>query len=53
MCNSERNFPITKQEIEENLRAERFGRIFDTLRNIENDYPLLVGGINDRGARTG
>ena len=38
---------MTIQEVEEKLRNERFNRIFDTLRNIENDYPLLVGGPND------
>ncbi len=47
MCNADRKFPITNQEVEENLRHERLNRIFETLKNIENDYPLLVGGPND------
>ena len=42
MCNTERDFPMTKQEREEIVRAERFMRVFDTLKNIETDYPLLV-----------
>ena len=50
MCNTERNFPMTKQEKEEILRSERFSRIFDTLKNIETDYPLLVPTQNDRSA---
>ena len=43
MCNAERNFPMTPQESEEFLRSDRFMRIFETLRNIENDMPLLIG----------
>ncbi len=53
MCNQDRKFPITVQEVEENLRHERLSRIFETLKNIENDYPLLIGGPNDWAARTG
>jgi len=52
MCNADRNFPVTAQEQEECLRSDRFMRIFDTLRNIENDYPLLVSGGNERAARS-
>lgn len=32
------------------IRSERFGRLFDTLRNIESDIPLLIG--NDVTTRT-
>lgn len=42
MCNSERVFPQSKQEIEEEVRANKFLRIFATLRNVEQDYPLLI-----------
>ena len=48
MCNETRNFPMTQQEHEEILRNERFQRIFDTLRNIENDMPLLLVNTNER-----
>jgi len=41
---------MMNQEKEEILRSERFMRIFDTLKNIENDYPLLVPTQNDRAA---
>ena len=30
------------------MRNERFQRIFDTLRNIENDMPLLLVNTNER-----
>lgn len=53
MCNEERNFPMTLQEKEEILRGERFQRIFDTLKNIENDFPLLIPSNNERAARSG
>ena len=52
MCNKERNFPTTKQVIEEENRAKKFTKIFDTLRNIETDYPLLISSLNDRQSRT-
>ena len=52
MCNKERNFPTTKQVIEEENRARKFTKIFDTLRNIETDYPLLISSLNDRQSRT-
>ena len=32
------------------MRSERFSRIFDTLKNIEADFPLLVPTQNDRAA---
>ena len=35
------------------LRSERFTRIFDTLRNIESDHPLLVPNVNERAGRSG
>lgn len=41
---------MSKQEVEENVWAERFKRIFDTLRNIEAEFPLLVPTQNDRAA---
>lgn len=52
MCNSERVFNTTRQEQEEELRCQRFLKIFDTLRNIENDFPLLISSGNDRQSRT-
>ena len=52
MCNSERNFPKTRQEQEEESRTLKFIKIFDTLRNIENDFPLLISSGNDRQSRT-
>ena len=52
MCNKERSFPVTKQVIEEENRAKKFTKIFDTLRNIETDYPLLISSLNDRQSRT-
>ena len=52
MCNKERQFETTKQTIDEDVRAERFVRIFDTLRNIEQDIPLLISAGNDRQSRT-
>lgn len=48
MCNQERTFPQTRQEIEEEHRAAKFQKIFDTLRNIELDFPLLISSLNDR-----
>ena len=52
MCNKERIFETTKQAIDEDLRCERFLKIFDTLRNIELDIPLLISAGNDRQSRT-
>ena len=49
MCNAERKFPMTPQEHEERLRSERFSRIFETLRNIEADYPLLITNTTEKG----
>ena len=48
MCNKERVFEEPKQAVEEMVRAERFMKIFDTLRNIEIDIPLLISAGNDR-----
>lgn len=48
MCNQERSFPKTRQEMEEESRAVKFQKIFDTLRNIEFDFPLLISSLNDR-----
>ena len=50
MCNAERTFPMTKQEKEEILRMERFMRVFDTLKKIEAEYPLMVPSQNERAA---
>ena len=50
MCNADRVFPMTKQEKEEILRSERFNRIFDTLKHVEAELPLLVPTQNDRAA---
>ena len=52
MCNKERIFETTKQAMDEEVRAERFMKIFDTLRNIELDIPLLISAGNDRQSRT-
>ena len=52
MCNKDRVFPDSKQEIEEEVRAHKFAKIFATLRNVEQDYPLLISSNNDRAART-
>ena len=52
LCNSERVFNKTRQEQEEESRAQKFIKIFDTLRNIENDFPLLISSGNDRQSRT-
>lgn len=52
MCNTERTFNKTKQEQEEETRAQKFVKIFDTLRNMENDFPLLLSSGNDRQSRT-
>ena len=38
--------------MDEDLRAEKFLKIFDTLRNIELDIPLLISAGNDRQSRT-
>lgn len=40
---------MTQQEQEELVRSERFGRLFDTLKNIESDMPLLIA--NDANVR--
>lgn len=53
MCNQDRNFPMTPQEKEEWLRSDRFMRVFNTLRNIENDHPLMLGVGSDRAAKSG
>ena len=48
MCNAERVFNKSRQEQEEEVRAFKFLKILDTLRNLENDYPLLISSGNDR-----
>jgi hypothetical protein len=48
MCNQDRVFPKSKHEQEEESRAQKFVKIFDTLRNMENDFPLLISSGNDR-----
>ena len=53
MCNQDRKFPTNNHEIEEDLRSERFLRILDTLRNIENEQPLLIGNNENRAGRSG
>ena len=52
MCNKERVFEEPKQALDEMVRAEKFMKIFDTLRNIEQDIPLLISAGNDRQSRT-
>ena len=52
MCNTDRVFNKTRQESEEEARCQKFLRILDTLRNIENDFPLLISSGNDRQSRT-
>jgi hypothetical protein len=52
MCNKERYFTTPRQADEEWERSQRFMIIFDTLRNIENDFPLLISTTNDRQSRT-
>lgn len=52
MCNPDRFFPVTRQQTEENSRAEKFLKIFETLRNIELDHPLLLSAVNERQGRT-
>jgi len=47
MCNTERKFPMKRQEMEEITRFEWFKRIFETLRNIEQEQPLLVATPNE------
>jgi len=37
---------------EENERAVRLMKVFNTLRNIEIDFPLLISTGNDRQSRT-
>ena len=51
MCNAERTFNKTPEELEEEDRAKKFLKIFDTLRNFEQDYPLLISSGNDRQSR--
>ena len=51
MCNADRAFNKTVEEREEDDRAKRFIKIFDTLRNFEQDYPLLISSGNDRQSR--
>ena len=51
MCNAERTFPLTAEELEEQDRAKKFLKIFSTLRNFEQDYPLLISSGNDRQSR--
>ena len=38
--------------IEEEERAVRLMKIFNTLRNVEIDFPLLISTGNDRQSRT-
>jgi hypothetical protein len=45
-------FAIPKPYLEGVERERRFQIILDTLRNIENDFPLLISSGNDRQART-
>ena len=55
MCNKDRSFPVTAQMTEEVERSKLFAIIFDTLKNIEAEYPLLhpIAGTDARGGRTG
>lgn len=48
MCNKDRVFVVPKQYLDEVERERKFQIILDTLRNIENDYPLLISSGNDR-----
>ena len=52
MCNKARKFPIHEAEKEEEARSVKFQKVLDTLRNIENDFPLLISAGNDRQSRT-
>ena len=52
MCNPDRFFPVTRQERDEVARADKFMRVFETLRNIEQDHALLLSVVNDRQGRT-
>jgi len=38
--------------VEENERSIRLLKVFNTLRNIEADFPLLISTGNDRQSRT-
>lgn len=42
MCNASRSFPQTAKQHEEEARTQVMRKVFDTLRNIEQHYPLLV-----------
>lgn len=48
MCNKQRKFITHEAEKEEEQRADKFLKVLDTLRNIENDFPLLISSGNDR-----
>ena len=52
ICNKNRVFTQTRQFLEEEVRSQKFAKIFDSLRNIETDYPLLISSLNDRQSRT-
>jgi len=52
MTNSNRKFrPLPLLEIEEE-RNQLFIKIFETLKNIETEYPLLLPTGNDAKSRT-
>lgn len=48
LCNKDRVFKVPANFVEEIERERKFQIIFDTLRNIENDFPLLISSANDR-----
>jgi hypothetical protein len=56
MCNASRTFKSSDKLLEEDLRCQLFNKIFDTLNNIEREYPLLLQtpgtGSDVKAART-
>ena len=52
LCNRERLFNQPEPFLEEVERQRKFQIIFETLKNIEIDFPLLISAANDRQSRT-
>ena len=52
LCNQTRKFREFPQAELEEGRNTLFMKVFDTLRNIEQEHPLLIPNANDAKSRT-
>ena len=52
MTNASRIFRTFANLAEEDERSNIFGKVLDTLKNIENELPLLISTSGDSKSRT-